>query len=1090
MDWRSVGASFNPAAEEKQQYTPPQKQPFEATNDDRRPPKYTRWQHVVGIAPEDQELVLHKLHETGDRADGRREGDKRTLAIVDSAEPTQRYYVEQNRVKDGDELAQERIKSFKGLSLDPKVTPSLDAWLRYIKAKAVELIAKMQQNRAEVPEWMLKRISEAEELEVAAQNCELLHKLSGIVKRTRQLEWHGIQDSAALAYLFAAILFYKKLLQPEFDDVLDAVKWIKTWSNDYLRIRDLRHELGVNLHQAVSTEPVYWEYLVGVMMQAKVDHGRFIKVVSAFMNHLKSAMGADGAPRARVEQCIVVVLTECVIPRLLASGHYDLAVNLVRHWLAFNLLNDRSCSNFGNRSKHYLLHSLGILHADCGVDKEALMDLCDAVEAYLTESGRGQEVELGYLKPLDYCQVKPLNVVEAPFVAVKLGEKNAEELLFRVLELFGSESVDRLGSRSRWYNFVKAAVVPTNCAKLFRTLLLLHALIARPGAKVLSHLLMHACNSKEIAKKILKLNVNEPELWTSYATLATDVSDAQVVYKESIAVFPSHIPLLVSWLVFCVECAVDDMGEALDALRSKLEAGKEELAGSRGDTGGFDAVLEAMTPSSNCAAVLVWTVANRHNLHDAQYRAEWENAMASLSECDAAFVQRLVYKVVPSRAAQRLAGSVVKMHGNNETIVAMHVAHCLARGNQAAVKQLVAAEAMRPLLSMASKHLECLTACARGASFEGGPVRLMLLCRVEPRGDALRASIEEPMPFKLPSLRILQYALSTQRTCDAIQLVTKGCPYAKALWLILTEHLPASSEVIEGEMRSYGVKRDHVELYHALAVPGDDAAVVAAADSHDRGGAGAKLDGLHGVGVVLQKGGANGVLGKLDEEQGAVVEANHGELHAVVAVDAGHHLVVEGDVNHVAHGAVGVARHVQMPVVAAQHGERVPVVRAELPAGVGVGGGHAGRRPGLGVPDEDGVAGAAEHHGAGVGQPGNPLDAVRRAVLLADWLVAAELASIDQEAAVHATQRQVGTVGRVRAAAHGLGEGAEGVLPRVASACTAWSLARGHPPSWEARSTMKHLSSRDPIATCATAGNLGCTESEMSSDPKSLFQQT
>ncbi|GBE61401.1 primosome assembly protein, putative [Babesia ovata] len=806
MDWRSIGTSFVPSLEEKPSYTSAQPLPLLTEKGNDKPPKYSRWQYVVGVASEDQSVLLQKLEES---KEGSVRGDSRhtqPLAILDTTTRKTRYYDSPSCMSDGNGIIKERTKSYKELTLDPTVTPLLDAWLRYIRAKAGELVLKLQNNKAGVPESMLTRLTITQELEVAAQNCELLHKLSGIVKVTGNLEWCGVKDSAAVAYMFIAILFYKKMLVPTFDEVLDAIKWIKTWSNDYLRVDQLRHELTTHMHRLVSTEPVYWEYMSGTVIQAPMEHSRFLKVASVFFNHLTRMADMDIAPRDNIEKSMVVLLTECFIPRLLASGYHDVAVNVIRHWLAYNMLGNNSCDVFANISKHDLLHSLSIVQRQSNVDKIALMDLCEAVDAFLKESNQSQRVELGYLKPLDYCQVGPVDVVQLPIKVFKLSKQNSNELLFRILELFGSESVDRLPSDSRWYNFVKSTVVNTFCARMFRALVLLHAVVVTPEVKILSCLLMRACQRKEISKKILQLNIKDPDLWATYAATTTDVAESQIVYKEAVGVFPSHVPLLVEWLMFCLEHDSERVNEALISLRKELDGIRGTQASTSADNHAHCDVLDAITPSRACGAALVWLLVNRHRLHEQRYITDWRAMVYGLREYEVWVVLRALCLCAPPKLAQQLAEPIVRTYRNNETITALYVEHCIARVDKPAIRRLVSDYLMRPFVSMATRHIAHFTNCSRGKNFDGG-IRLMLLSRVDLSGNVLRSIVEEPMPFKLPSVRILLHALkNTARTCDTVQLVAKHCSFSKALWLILAEHLPASSNIIEEDMRANGIK--------------------------------------------------------------------------------------------------------------------------------------------------------------------------------------------------------------------------------------------------------------------------------------------
>ncbi|CDR95411.1 hypothetical protein, conserved [Babesia bigemina] len=806
MDWRSIGTSFVPSLEEKPSRTSAQPLPLLEDNGNDKPPTYSRWQYVVGVASEDQSVLLQKLEESkeGSVRGGNRHAQP--LAILDTTTPKARYYENQVCWSDENGVIKERIKSFKELTLDPTVAPSLDAWLRYIRAKAGELVLKLQGNKTNVPECMLTRLNIAQELEVAAQNCELLHKMSGIVKLTGNVEWCGVQDTAGIAYMFILILFYKKMLIPTFDDVLDTVKWIKTWSNDYLRVDQLRHELTTHTHQLVSTEPVYWEYMSGIVIQTPMEHGRFLKVTSVFFNHLSRMADMDIAPRGKIEKSIVVLLTECFIPRLLASGHHDVAVNVIRHWLAHNMLGSNSCDVFANISKHYLLHSLSIVQRQCNLDKSALMDLCDAVDAFLKETGQSQQVELGYLKSLDYCQVDPVDVVQLPIKPFKLCNDHANELLFRILELFGSESVDRVPSNSRWYNFVKSTVVNTRCAKTFRTLLLMHAMVVTPEVKIFWCLLMRACQRKDISKKILQLNMKDPDLWATYAAITTTVSEAKVVYEEAVGVFPNHFPLLVAWLMFCLEHDRENADGALTSLKRELDSRCGTQTSAPEHESAQSNALGAISPSRACATVLVWMLGNRGRLHEKRCIAEFKSMVFVLSEYDVGVVLRAACLCMPPKIAQQLAEPIVRTYPNNETITALYVEHCIARVDKPAILRLVSDYLVRPLISMATKHMAQFADCLRNKNYDGG-IRLMLLCRVDLSGNVLRSIIEEPMPFKLPSVRILLHALkSTARTCDTVQLVAKHCAFSKALWLILAEHLPASSNIIEEDMKANGIK--------------------------------------------------------------------------------------------------------------------------------------------------------------------------------------------------------------------------------------------------------------------------------------------
>ncbi|ORM40379.1 uncharacterized protein BXIN_2188 [Babesia sp. Xinjiang] len=803
MDWRSIGSSFTPSLEAKESHTS-SKYPFEVVRDDVKPPKYDRHQYVVGIPLEYQEIVLDTLHETTRSVTGKRETTNRPLAIPDVYVPLNRYYGKGSRLSSDDELVKRKVESFKELSLDHSVTPSLDVWLQYIRAKAAELIAIMQHNDEGIPEWMLARITEEQEVEVALQNCELLCKLSGIVKRTRQLEWRGINGNEALAYMFTIVLFYKKFVIPDFNDVLDAVKWIKTWSNDYIRINDLRHELPVDLHQTVSTEPLYWEYISGVVILAKMPHNNFLRVAQFFMNHLHKMSDME-LLRDKIEKSVVVLLTECILPRLFSTGHYALGVNLVRHWLAYNLFHNNSCANFGNLSKHYLLHSLAIVQRECCVDKGMLMDLCDAVDSKLLET-TNDRVELGYLKPLDYCTVEPIEIEKLPIFPLRLSSVNTKELLFRVLELFGSESLYRVSSWSKWYNFVKSVMLDTDSSKNFRILLLLHAIIARPSSKTLADLLIRACNSKDISKKILHLHMNHAELWESYASSTTNISDAQGVYKEAIEVFPDYYPLLVSWVIFSLEHAHDSLEEAVRSLRSRLNMHQHDNSTVTDNADDYDDILRLMIPSHVCAAAIAWTLSNKHVLHESHYRAVWRKMVEPLNECEMTQLLKVVCHSVPPKSAQKLADFIVSVYGNNEIIVALYVTYSISKGNKPAIKRLLTREHTIPLISLASRHIERFASYARGAGVYDCTSRLMLLSRSETGVCALRSIIEGPMPFNVPKVRVLLYILAnTPKTCDRIQLVSKNCAFSKALWLILVKHLPASSEIMIEEMRSYGV---------------------------------------------------------------------------------------------------------------------------------------------------------------------------------------------------------------------------------------------------------------------------------------------
>ncbi|GFE55716.1 amidohydrolase, putative [Babesia ovis] len=799
MDWRSIGSSFTPAIESKRQYQPP-KCPFETVTGDAKPPKYQRWQYIVGVDLEYQAYILQKLDENYSTGSRSATVPKGPLAITDRDTPLCRYYTEGNRLYDGGDTLKKRTESFRELTLDASVVPSLDSWLSYTRIKAAELVANLQHNDAGVPESMLPRISQHQEREVAMQTCELLHKLCTIIKKTRVVQWKHSEDSSALAYLFTILLFYKKFLVPDFDHVLDAVKWIKTWSNDYIRINDLRPELGVDLHRSVSTEPVYWEYISGIVLRAKMPHSRFLKVTQFFFNHLVALL--RGPDRDKVERSIVVLLTECIIPRCLLSGHHDLGINTVRHWLEYTLFNNNGCSNFGNLLMHDVLHSLGIVQRDSCADKALLMDLCDAVDAMLQQSNG--KMELGYLSPLDYCKVAPFDINKAPFPPIKLTLENSTELLFRILELFGSESVDRHRSNAKWYNLVKSVVIDTECSRNFRILLLLHAVIARPKSKLLCHLLMRSCNSKELSKKILGLNTDYPELWTSYANLTANIADAHEVYKQSVAVFPDNHVLMLSWVMFTLEHRPCDLAESTKALHDALEI--EDLRDNLCDQHNFDRLLCAITPSKECATAVLWTLSNRDRLGDVHYRNAWNQKVASLSEYDMIYIFKLVYVICPFKTTQKLGDYILGMHGNNEQLIALHLRYNIARGNKPAIQRLLSREHIAPLVSLATRHIHSFCCYPVDANVFASPARLMLLSRLDKTQRILKACLDDPMPFNLPHVRLVAYVLEhTPKSCDGIDLVSRHGGFSKALWLILLKHLLASSEMINEDMTMHGV---------------------------------------------------------------------------------------------------------------------------------------------------------------------------------------------------------------------------------------------------------------------------------------------
>lgn len=798
MDWRSIGSSYTPALEAREVDASTTAQPYalKQPNDNAKPPKYNRWLYVVGISQEDQEAVLEALEEVAGNG-SRGSAKKPELAIQDITEQPKRYYTVENGAELETEIIQERTMSLKNLQLDPCVTPSMDAWLRYIRAKASELVAKLQHNKHNVPEWMLARITEDEELIVVTQNCELLHKLSSIYKRAGQLEWRGKTSNAAVAYLFTIILFYKKLLVPKFDNVMDAVKWIKSWSNDYIRINGLRHEIPVNIHQAVSTEPVYWRYIASTIMTAKLTHNRFTKVINFFFRHLRGMMDMEGAPRDNIEKSIVVILTECLIPRLLAAGYEGLAVNIIRSWLGYNLFNDYSCANFGHISQHYLLYNLSLLRQKPCVDKKVLLDLCDIVDADIESDNVDDAV--------DYCRIKAMDLNDLPVDAIVLSTRNLEELIFRLLELFGSKSIDRVGSRSRWYNFVKSFVFNTKSAQRFLTLMLLHCIIAIPNAKILLQLLVGVCNSKDVSKKILQLHVGDPDLWTSYALLETDESHASLVYKEAMQVFPNHIPLWIAFFMYKLHQSPESQDALIDDMRTKLEehANDEENANHKDI---YQAVLDRITPSKKCADAIVYSVKEKYSLHEAECRAKWNALVGVLNECELVLLLKVICKCVPTRTAQKLAEYIVKSYSNNEDIVATNVEYAIARTNKNIIRRLLVNESTHSRLSMATKHLACFVKYTDDTMLDCAGVRLRLLGRVDDRGDALRSVIEEPMPFKIPNVRALYDMLEKIKTkYDPIRVITNNCPFSKALWLKLTEHLPASSSIIEDEMIAYGI---------------------------------------------------------------------------------------------------------------------------------------------------------------------------------------------------------------------------------------------------------------------------------------------
>lgn len=788
MDWRSIGASFTPALEEKKDHVPAPTQSFvfSAKDDDRHPPKYERWQYIVGIVKEDQDLVLEKLQEATPYYT-RHNARDHVMAISDNGYATKRYYACVD-VADEAEVNKERVKSFKNLSLNPRDIPSVDLWLKYIKAKGDELIIKLQNNQHDIPEWMLPRLTKNQDMKVISQSCELLHKMSNIYKHSMKVEWRGKQDMSGIAFIFTIFLFYKKLIVPDFEEALDAVKWMKTWSNDYIRINELRHEIPVDVHQEVSIEPVYWNYVSSVLMAAKMVHGRFMKVITFFFNHLTIQLERNRESKEKIQKCIIILLTECLIPHLLMAGYTDVAVNLVRNWLAVNLYKDNRCSNFGNLGKHFLLYDLASLQGVDSANKNVFMDLCDVVDG-LVAAGDYSETEV------DMCRIKPISVEELPVKAIRFDGDNLKELHFRLLELFGSQSLNRLSSNSRWYNFSKAFFVKSESSRRFLTLMLLHSLIAMPKTKILYHLLMDECSSNEISKKVLQLNMDNPGLWKSYAMLEKDQKKAKVIYNDAIGVFPHHVPLLLGSFMNSMECSPENVDKPLEELREVTESmyiDSEDEYKEADDR--YEEEFECMMPSRRCAEAVLYTVTEKNNLSEKRHLSRWKALVAVLKEYEACLVLKVICNWVPVKQGHRLAEHIVKLYGNNEEIVATYVKYAIGRASKSWIKHIIADYTIQSRLSIATRHLECFTRYAEDTLFDWSSTRLMLLCRVDDTGEILTSIFEDPMPFRVPHVRALLYILGRARTkYNPVELVTQNCPASKALWLKLTEHLPTYS---------------------------------------------------------------------------------------------------------------------------------------------------------------------------------------------------------------------------------------------------------------------------------------------------------
>ncbi|EDO05374.1 hypothetical protein BBOV_I002920 [Babesia bovis T2Bo] len=789
MDWRCIGISYAPPTEQTPRKTShgdihtSSAYPFDTPSDNAKPPKYQRWQYIVGVNPEDQAYYLHLLEGSANTGNVI---NTKPLSIVDKEAPLPRYYSESIDADYPNETLKKRTEAYKQPTLDHSVTPSLDTWLNYIAVKSRELVANFQRNALGLPESLLARISYKQELEVATQSCELLSKLSYIVQKTSSVHWRDTKTNAGIAYMFVIILFYKGVIIPEFDHVLDTVKWIKTWSNDYLRINDIEHNLSVEVHRAVSLEPVFWEYMTGVLLQSKMTHARFLKVTQFFLKHLTESL--DDTNRDTVENSIIILLTECILPRLLLSGHYDIAVNIIRQWLGYNIFGSIGRPHFGIMSRHYLLYDLLSVNKECPVDRGLLLDLCELVdEMLMTREGN---TELGYLGPLDYCNVNPVDTV--PFIPVPLSNSNITSLLLRILDLLGSQSIDRCSSESKWYNFVNAIVIKTQCSLNLQTLLLLHVFIARPKSMLISHLLMLACGSKEVAKLLLALHVNRADLWATYCFMGLDTDEA---YRDSIEVFPCHYPLLVAYTTFCLERGIPTK-QAIEYIVDSLD--KKATKSSE--------TLGSIIPSKDCALVLLWTLNNADYLTMRGYMRQWKLKVSKLREQDLVHVLKAVCLMPGLKMGHKMAEYIIGLYSNNEKLCTIYVKYCIGRANRPAIRRMLSREMVLSQLSMATRHIEQIVNYSLGGRVYTASVRLMLLSRMDTCQTPVHLILHEPMPFQLPHVRLLVYILeNTPRGCDALDLVVKHAGFAKVLWLILFKHLLASSDIVKEDMEMHGI---------------------------------------------------------------------------------------------------------------------------------------------------------------------------------------------------------------------------------------------------------------------------------------------
>ncbi|KAK2197593.1 hypothetical protein BdWA1_000595 [Babesia duncani] len=524
MDWKRIGVSFSESQSLETALGIPEDKDLKV-----RTFRYKRWRYVIGIDPRLQHEVLKQLQDSEhpepsggisrvksleDTCIGIGSNVKRTSLehlegfgrdYQGEDEHVLRYYEDVVIVEDPG-IVNLRKRAFSNVFTSDGLSNNVSLWLEYIKKKCIETIVSMHRHGDIVPFCMLPKLSHEQELHVVEQILLVLSKLSQVLKGG-ELHWLDYNPSTAIAFYFCLVLYFKRLYLKNFDPLIGCCKWLKTWSNDYLRLEGIPILIPTMYHQQVSNESIFWQYIGTHLLHENLSHKVFNKIWNAFFSHLKER----SIHSEQVQRSILVLLTEAYIPRLIL-GNVSQAVHVTRKWLAFNLFNDTIGSSFG-----HLDHCSILCSQHFGINKD-LLDLATAVQVWIKEQPQSDQ---------DLCVLPYDNIDHEP---IAFSSKVKVEFINRILDLFGSRPGRHCTCKSRWYNFTIATITPSARNTCFRVLLLLHILISgHESQEYYGSLLMESCGNLQISRHICKVLLTSSYVWARYAILVSESAPLEAI---------------------------------------------------------------------------------------------------------------------------------------------------------------------------------------------------------------------------------------------------------------------------------------------------------------------------------------------------------------------------------------------------------------------------------------------------------------------------------------------------------------------------------------------------------------------------------